>query len=235
MTSRAEWHQPTSTAEAHARANGRAAYNAARKRAADAQARAIVTRLVQLGPVRGAQAQVAREHGVSKATVSRSLLRCSASLLRPSDAVSPILDDVIETMPRGNMGTAEASEVRTDPARTGQFVTLRQAVRAALGIEVQPAPPRRLTKAQKAERRAQLAAEVFARWLADTRTEAEWMADAGIVIPTPAEQHAEGLDMLAAQRRSDEQWAADQRWREQRRHELDLDARALLADVRSDP
>lgn len=75
------WSATTTADEAHRRAGGRRAYNA-RRRTLAIQRRARVALLLrqfaEAGVFRGAQARVARELGVSAATVSRD----AAALLR---------------------------------------------------------------------------------------------------------------------------------------------------------
>lgn len=216
-------------------------YAAAVRYSADARARAIVQRLVQLGPVRGAQSQVAREFGVSKSTTSRALLRLSAGFAPHLDPVSRTCDSGLATAP-STAAPAATRPARNDPAQPARKTTTvarravvsapggtrlgqdyietgtglhrdhiegdvqrRAAVRAALGIT----PPPRRTRMTKAQRRAAILADCLARWSTDTRTPEQRLADARMVPPGPAEQRAEGLELLASRRRADEQWRAD--------------------------
>lgn len=72
---RAAWSAPTPTDIAHRRAVGRGAYNSVRKLNADHRAVEMFRRLVDLEFVRGSNALIAREFGVSAATVSRAMAR----------------------------------------------------------------------------------------------------------------------------------------------------------------
>lgn len=67
------WSDHIPTGEAHRRASGRRAYNAQRQREAWARRVEVAKRLKETGLQRGARAQIARELGVSEATVSRDV------------------------------------------------------------------------------------------------------------------------------------------------------------------
>jgi DNA-binding CsgD family transcriptional regulator len=67
------WSQPTSWAEVKKRAAGRYKYNALRQVRAALRRREVLRLLGELGWTYGSQAQIARQLGVSEATISRDL------------------------------------------------------------------------------------------------------------------------------------------------------------------
>jgi hypothetical protein len=69
------WSDPTSTDEAHRRAAGRRLYNGVRHAQAMVRAGEVIRLLNERGMGRGVQAQIARELGVHRSTVSRDVMR----------------------------------------------------------------------------------------------------------------------------------------------------------------
>ena len=69
--SRQAWTQPTSDAAAWARAGGRRHYNSLRQLHAELRRAQVARLLLDGGLHRGTQAQIARQLGVSEATISR--------------------------------------------------------------------------------------------------------------------------------------------------------------------
>jgi hypothetical protein len=67
------WSEPTSDAEVHARAAGRARYNRDRQFAALVRRNYVVRRFMELHAEYGAKAQIAREFGVARSTVTRDI------------------------------------------------------------------------------------------------------------------------------------------------------------------
>ena len=70
---KSSWSDPTSDAEAHARAAGRARYNRDRQFAALIRRNMVVRRFMQLDAGWGAKAQIAREFNVARSTVTRDI------------------------------------------------------------------------------------------------------------------------------------------------------------------
>jgi hypothetical protein len=74
MTSRGSWSEPTSTDEAHARAAGRRRYNALRQERAQLRRGRVAELALEYGGLHyGVQASIARQLGVSEATICRDL------------------------------------------------------------------------------------------------------------------------------------------------------------------
>jgi hypothetical protein len=74
MIDRGWWSEPTSTDEAHARAAARRHYNALRREHAQQRRNQVLQLLGDYGGLhRGVQARIARQLGVSEATISRDL------------------------------------------------------------------------------------------------------------------------------------------------------------------
>jgi hypothetical protein len=69
------WSQPTSWAEVKRRAAGRAKYNKVRQVRAAWRRRDVLTLLREIGWSYGSQAAIARQLGVSEATISRDLAK----------------------------------------------------------------------------------------------------------------------------------------------------------------
>jgi|SRR5215213_4133647 len=69
---------PKSAEEAYRRAGGRRRYHAQRRREAEERRARVAELVVQWGWVQGTQARIARELGVSEATVSRDMRRIYA-------------------------------------------------------------------------------------------------------------------------------------------------------------
>jgi hypothetical protein len=67
------WSQPTTWAEVKKRAAGRYKYNALRQLRAAVRRRDVLTLLGEVGWTYGSQAAIARQLGVSEATISRDL------------------------------------------------------------------------------------------------------------------------------------------------------------------
>jgi len=67
------WHNPTSTAEAIARARGRARYNSKRHLEAVVRRAAVLHLYLKFGGERGAQSRIAKILGVDRSTVCRDL------------------------------------------------------------------------------------------------------------------------------------------------------------------
>jgi hypothetical protein len=68
------WSAPTSTDEAHARAAGRRRYNGVRQAQAQLRRALVLHLVIDYGGLhRGVQAKIARDLGVSEATISRDL------------------------------------------------------------------------------------------------------------------------------------------------------------------
>src|ERR1700683_1124237 len=74
-SSQPAWSDPVSTDEAHARAAGRRLYNGVRHAQAMVRAGEVIRLLNERGFGRGVQAQIARELGVHRSTVSRDVMR----------------------------------------------------------------------------------------------------------------------------------------------------------------
>jgi hypothetical protein len=72
-TTKPSWSDPTSDAEAHARAAGRTRYNRDRQFAALVRRNYVVRRFMELHAEYGAKAQIAREFGVARSTVTRDI------------------------------------------------------------------------------------------------------------------------------------------------------------------
>jgi hypothetical protein len=73
--SQSSWSAPTSTDEAHARAAGRRLYNSVRHAEAMVRAGEVIRLLNERGFGRGVQAQIARDLGVHRSTISRDVMR----------------------------------------------------------------------------------------------------------------------------------------------------------------
>ena len=71
-------HVPKSAAEAYRRAGGRRRYHARRRREAEERRARVAELVMQWGWVQGTQARIAREVGVSEATISRDMRRIYA-------------------------------------------------------------------------------------------------------------------------------------------------------------
>jgi DNA-binding NarL/FixJ family response regulator len=69
---------PKSAEEAYRRAGGRRRYHAQRKREAEERRARVAELVMQWGWVQGTQARIARELGVSEATISRDMRRIYA-------------------------------------------------------------------------------------------------------------------------------------------------------------
>jgi DNA-binding CsgD family transcriptional regulator len=69
---------PKSAEEAYRRAGGRRRYHARRKRDAEERRARVAELIIQWGWVQGTQARIARELGVSEATISRDMRRIYA-------------------------------------------------------------------------------------------------------------------------------------------------------------
>ena len=69
------WSHPTSWAEVKKRAAGRYKYNALRQVRATVRRRDVLTLLGEIGWSYGSQAAIARQLGVSEATISRDLAK----------------------------------------------------------------------------------------------------------------------------------------------------------------
>jgi len=69
------WSQPTTWAEVTRRAAGRQKYNALRQLRAAMRRREVLTLLGECGWTYGSQAAIARQLGVSEATISRDLAK----------------------------------------------------------------------------------------------------------------------------------------------------------------
>jgi hypothetical protein len=77
--SRQAWTQPTSDAAAWARAGGRRHYNSLRQLHAELRRAQVARLLLDGGLHRGTQAQIARQLGVSEATISRDIVAIFAA------------------------------------------------------------------------------------------------------------------------------------------------------------
>lgn len=69
---------PKSAEEAHRRAGGRRRYHAQRRRAAEERRGRVAELIIQWGWMQGTQARLARELGVSEATISRDMRKIYA-------------------------------------------------------------------------------------------------------------------------------------------------------------
>lgn len=76
---------PKSAEEAYRRAGGRRRYHAQRRREAEERRARVAELVMQWGWVQGTQARIARELGVSEATISRDMRRIYLALRRRLD------------------------------------------------------------------------------------------------------------------------------------------------------
>jgi hypothetical protein len=112
-SSQSSWSDPVSGDEAHARAAGRRLYNSVRHAQAMVRAGEVVPLLNERGFGRGVQAQIARELGVHRSTVSRDLMRalspdgqpCRTCGREMSYKAWERLNKERATQPRGNSDT----------------------------------------------------------------------------------------------------------------------------------
>lgn len=81
---RSEWGKPVSADEAHRRAGGRARYNATRENRASKRRQQLLAMLRGKHPRRGELASLARQCGVSKATICRDV-----AMLQRTGSLSP--------------------------------------------------------------------------------------------------------------------------------------------------
>jgi hypothetical protein len=93
-TTNAAWSRPVSDAEAHSRAGGRARCNRQRELEAFSRRNRVLRRYIEMNAAPGAKAQIAREFGVHRSTVTRDIQRWSGeqSLLCPT-CLTPIRGD----------------------------------------------------------------------------------------------------------------------------------------------
>jgi hypothetical protein len=82
-SSQSTWSDPVSNDEAHARAAGRRQYNETRSFEAMMRSAQVIGMLNERGFARGVQAQIARELGVARSTVSRDVMRALAPDRQP--------------------------------------------------------------------------------------------------------------------------------------------------------
>lgn len=73
-----KFHVPKSAEEAYRRAGGRRHYHARRRREAEERRARVAELVIQWGWVQGTQARIARELGVSEATISRDMRKIYA-------------------------------------------------------------------------------------------------------------------------------------------------------------
>jgi DNA invertase Pin-like site-specific DNA recombinase len=87
------WSNPVSNTEAHARAAGRRAYNSTRQFKAMMRTGEVVRLLRERGWSRGVQADIARELGVHRSTVTRDVKRALFADQRPCPTCGKMLND----------------------------------------------------------------------------------------------------------------------------------------------
>jgi DNA-binding transcriptional regulator YdaS (Cro superfamily) len=87
------WSDPVTNNEAHARASGRRAYNSTRQFKAMVRTGEVVRLLSERGWGRGVQAEIARELGVSRSTVSRDIQRALFAHERPCPTCGELVND----------------------------------------------------------------------------------------------------------------------------------------------
>jgi hypothetical protein len=74
-TSQSSWSAPTTNDEVHRRVSGRRLYNSVRHAQAMVRAGEVIRLLNERGFGRGVQAQIARDLGVHRSTISRDVMR----------------------------------------------------------------------------------------------------------------------------------------------------------------
>ena len=87
------WSNPVSNDEAHARAAGRRAYNSTRQFKAMMRTGQVVRLLSERGWRRGVQAEIARELGVNRSTVTRDVQRALFAHERPCPTCKQLVSD----------------------------------------------------------------------------------------------------------------------------------------------
>ncbi len=107
-SSQSTWSEPTSADEAHRLAAGRRHYNAVRQAQGIDRAVKVVQLLKEHGFARGVQAQIARELGVHRSTITRDVRK----ILSPGERPCPICERMMSDREwdRLNKETAEARQ-----------------------------------------------------------------------------------------------------------------------------
>jgi len=97
---------PQSAGEAYRRAGGRRRYHARRRREAEGRRARVAELVIRWGWVQGTQARIARELGVSEATISRDMRKIYAGPERNKLLLQRIIAKALKKAMRKTIHTA---------------------------------------------------------------------------------------------------------------------------------